>query len=355
MGIKLGRMEGPAGKGEGESSRKTIAEASSMRGRKGKEMAVNVINPGHLGAQPYSVNFTPTPPSTPVYAPPPGHYQPPHHAQPIYYSTPLTSFSSPALSQAVHHYTPPPHQTQQYRSPTLLTGNKIIPVALAPSYNPTAQNQDLRCEYHQGALGHIADNCWKLRDKIQDMIDENKITFNAMKLPNVQTNPLPNHASSSGSAINLVNHSGKYDLCGPQSRSNHSGVAMTGLPKLSVPHVRHPMGRSLDKRGFLMGPLYISYHTIHCDNRLMQHFLCRPSQGHAGHRRRTMHGFTSPRELCRALYLLLQQGKGLIKRYPLRSQRQRRSSKPFNMNASVSIEIERRLETNWATTTTEAH
>ncbi|PKI78499.1 hypothetical protein CRG98_001139 [Punica granatum] len=58
MGIKLSRMEGPVGKGEGKPFRKTIAGVSSTRGRKGKETIVNVVNPGHPGAQPYSMNFT---------------------------------------------------------------------------------------------------------------------------------------------------------------------------------------------------------------------------------------------------------------------------------------------------------
>ncbi|PKI65467.1 hypothetical protein CRG98_014125 [Punica granatum] len=151
MGIKLGRMEGPTNKGEGEPSRKTITGASSTGGRKSKETAVNIVNLGHSGVQLYSVNFAPTPRTTP-----------------------------------------------------LLVGDKIILVVPAPSFNPAAQNQDLRCEYHQGASGHTTKNYWKLRDKIQDMINENKIMFNAMKSPNVQTNPFPNHASSSGPTINLV-------------------------------------------------------------------------------------------------------------------------------------------------------
>ncbi|PKI50213.1 hypothetical protein CRG98_029396 [Punica granatum] len=125
MGIKLGRMEGPAGKGEEEPSRKTIAGASSTGGRKGKETTVNVVNPGHRGTQPYWVNFAPTPPSTPGYAPPMGHYQSPHPAQPIYY--------------------------------------------LAPP----------------DVLGHTLDNCWRLRDRIQEMIDAKELSFNAARPPNV--------------------------------------------------------------------------------------------------------------------------------------------------------------------------
>ncbi|PKI39932.1 hypothetical protein CRG98_039676 [Punica granatum] len=54
-------------------------------------------------------------------------------------------------------------------------------------------DQSRHCEYHQGAPGHNTDNCWKLREKIQAMIDDKQLTFNAVKPPNVQANPLPDH------------------------------------------------------------------------------------------------------------------------------------------------------------------
>ncbi|PKI37287.1 hypothetical protein CRG98_042323 [Punica granatum] len=41
--------------------------------------------------------------------------------------------------------------------------------------------------------------------------------------------------------------SGKVQLCGPQSRSNHSKVVMITLPELSVPHARLPMSRTLNE------------------------------------------------------------------------------------------------------------
>ncbi|PKI77673.1 hypothetical protein CRG98_001903 [Punica granatum] len=83
-------------------------------------------------------------------------------------------------------------------------GRKIAPVALAPNFNPTTQNQNLRCEYRQGALGHTTDNCWKLREKIQDMIEKNQISFNAVKPPNVQANSLPDRDSTSDPTVNII-------------------------------------------------------------------------------------------------------------------------------------------------------
>ncbi|XP_031378311.1 uncharacterized protein LOC116193702 [Punica granatum] len=86
----------------------------------------------------------------------------------------------------------------------LLAGNKIRSIAPNPDFDPTIQDQSRRCEYHQGAPGHTTDNCWKLRERIQQMIDDKQLTFNAVKPPNVQSNPLPDHGSSSGPSINMI-------------------------------------------------------------------------------------------------------------------------------------------------------
>ncbi|PKI78490.1 hypothetical protein CRG98_001130 [Punica granatum] len=51
MGIKIGRIEGPTGKKEGESSEKVAIRASSTGGKKGKETSVNVVNPGCPGSR----------------------------------------------------------------------------------------------------------------------------------------------------------------------------------------------------------------------------------------------------------------------------------------------------------------
>ncbi|PKI56702.1 hypothetical protein CRG98_022905, partial [Punica granatum] len=51
----------------------------------------------------------------------------------------------------------------------------------SPSFDPTIQDQSKRCEYHQGAPGHTIDNCWKLREKIQEMINAKELIFNAVR------------------------------------------------------------------------------------------------------------------------------------------------------------------------------
>ncbi|PKI37110.1 hypothetical protein CRG98_042499, partial [Punica granatum] len=66
------------------------------------------------------------------------------------------------------------------------------------------ENQNLRCEFHQGAPGHTMDTCWRLRDKIQEMIDTRQISFNEAKPPNVHANPLPDHGSGSGPSVNMI-------------------------------------------------------------------------------------------------------------------------------------------------------
>ncbi|PKI68228.1 hypothetical protein CRG98_011364 [Punica granatum] len=74
----------------------------------------------------------------------------------------------------------------------LLIGNKIKTKVPGPNFDPTVQNQNLHCEFHQGAPGHTLDTCWRLRDRIQEMIDARQISFNEVKPPNV-ANPLPDH------------------------------------------------------------------------------------------------------------------------------------------------------------------
>ncbi|PKI45004.1 hypothetical protein CRG98_034611 [Punica granatum] len=68
LGIKLGRMEGPTSKGE-ESSKKAPVTTTPSSGRRGKEVAVNAVNPAHPAPQQYSMNFMSAPPVVPSYAP----------------------------------------------------------------------------------------------------------------------------------------------------------------------------------------------------------------------------------------------------------------------------------------------
>ncbi|PKI49804.1 hypothetical protein CRG98_029781 [Punica granatum] len=243
LGIKLGRIEGSSKKKEGESSNKTTIVAPSNGGRKDKETCINTVNPE---PQPYSMSFTPAPPTAPTYAPPSVSYQPQDITQLIYYSAPLAPLSLPTSQQVVHHYTPAPLQTQQYKPPNLrvsqpvqwvpapqtqlnrkgqigprppypslpipqsqvyrqlLAAGKIFPEALGPKFNPAAQDQSLRCKFHMGAPGHTIDNCYVLRGKLQDIVNKNLLSFNEIKPPNVHNNPLLDHGSSSNLAINMI-------------------------------------------------------------------------------------------------------------------------------------------------------
>ncbi|PKI42338.1 hypothetical protein CRG98_037257 [Punica granatum] len=180
LGIKLGRMEGPTGKGE-ESSKKVLATTSSSSGKRGMEVSVNAINPTQPTPQQYLVNFTTSPTAAPAYFPPP----PQHQHQSVYYSAPPVP--PPMASQPFdHHYAPAP------TSPRPLVSRAPPP------------DQSKRCEYHQSTPGHTLDNCWRLRDEIQKRIDSNKLTFNAVRPPNVQDNPLPDHRPNSGPSINMI-------------------------------------------------------------------------------------------------------------------------------------------------------
>ncbi|PKI71438.1 hypothetical protein CRG98_008175 [Punica granatum] len=102
--------------------------------------------------------------------------------------------------QAVHTSAAP--LSHIYRQ--LLAGDQIRPISPGPNFDPSVQDQSKRYEYHQGAPGHTLNNCWRLRDEIQKRIDSNKLTFNAVRPPNVQDNPLPDHRPSSGPSINMI-------------------------------------------------------------------------------------------------------------------------------------------------------
>src|SRR3954470_5135052 len=64
----------------------------------------------------------------------------------------------------------------------------IKPNTSAPSYKPNA-----RCAYHSNSPGHDTNDCWPLKNKIQDMIDAGEIEFYHPKTPVVITTPMPNH------------------------------------------------------------------------------------------------------------------------------------------------------------------
>ena len=62
------------------------------------------------------------------------------------------------------------------------------PKTSSPNYNP-----DARCAYHFGSPGHDTNNCWALKNKVQDMIDAKEIEFDPPETPNIITAPMINH------------------------------------------------------------------------------------------------------------------------------------------------------------------
>ena len=62
------------------------------------------------------------------------------------------------------------------------------PNITSPRYNPNAC-----CAFHSDSPGHNTDDCWVLKNKVQDLIDAKEIEFEAPERPNVVTAPMPKH------------------------------------------------------------------------------------------------------------------------------------------------------------------
>ena len=52
------------------------------------------------------------------------------------------------------------------------------PNTTSPKYNPNA-----RCAFHSDSPGHDTDDCWSLKNKVQDLIDAKEIEFGAPEKP----------------------------------------------------------------------------------------------------------------------------------------------------------------------------
>ncbi|PKI78481.1 hypothetical protein CRG98_001121 [Punica granatum] len=182
MGVKLGRIEGPSRKKDGETSKRQTTETS----KKIKDAIVGIVNFGHQASQLILVDYTPC----------------------------ISSRHTPWLSQLLfsrHHRNSmlllkfskvePRFRDllNQLNGLLLLKFNRVVPFNLVNA-SSTCLFQLLHPTYFgnssQSAPGHTLDTCWRLRDKIQEMIN--------MKPPNVPVNPLPDHGSGSGPSVNMI-------------------------------------------------------------------------------------------------------------------------------------------------------
>lgn len=75
---------------------------------------------------------------------------------------------------------------------------KEIP-RVVPPYHPK-HNPNASCAYHVRHVGHSAEDCWPLKNKIQDLINREILTFSEEK-SNVKTNPLSNHDGPTVSVV----------------------------------------------------------------------------------------------------------------------------------------------------------
>ncbi|PKI78866.1 hypothetical protein CRG98_000727 [Punica granatum] len=82
MGVKLGRIEGPSRKKDGETSKKQTAGTS----RRGKDKTIGIVYSGHQASQPISVDYTPTLLTSQAYAHP-VHYVQPYQTPQAYFPT----------------------------------------------------------------------------------------------------------------------------------------------------------------------------------------------------------------------------------------------------------------------------
>ena len=71
------------------------------------------------------------------------------------------------------------------------------PNTTSPIYNPNAW-----CAYYSESPGHDTNDCWALRNKVQDFLEAKEIEFDAPEKSNVITSPMPKH----GRGVNVFDN-----------------------------------------------------------------------------------------------------------------------------------------------------
>ena len=88
-----------------------------------------------------------------------------------------------------------------------------------PSANPDTSspkyNLNTKCAYHSNSPGHETDQCWALKNKIQDLIDNKTIEFDPPQIPNVTMAPMPNHGKGVNAIEDTICVSSVEDLTTP--------------------------------------------------------------------------------------------------------------------------------------------
>ncbi|KAJ9182858.1 hypothetical protein P3X46_006805 [Hevea brasiliensis] len=154
---------------------------------------------------PHGQTIANIPPPFPNYPHPRPQYPPPTNYQPRP-PPPPTQPRPPQNNPRPPRNPDPPLPLPLSEIYRYLVGiNQIVPVPLDPIQPPYPRWYDAtaRCEYHGGAQGHSIDNCGALRGRVHALIRNGwlKIEGNGF-LPNVTSNPLPNH--NTGNGVNMI-------------------------------------------------------------------------------------------------------------------------------------------------------
>lgn len=78
--------------------------------------------------------------------------------------------------------------------PYLIHVGVVVPREIPPCIPPyhARYNPNVLCTYHVGHIGNSIEDCWPLKNKIQELINQKVLYFSEEK-PNIKTNALPNH------------------------------------------------------------------------------------------------------------------------------------------------------------------
>ena len=79
--------------------------------------------------------------------------------------------------------------------PHLLRSNLVTLKEASEKPNTTSPHyhSNACCAYHSESPGHDTNNCWALKNKIQDLIEAKEIEFDAPEKPNVISAHMPKH------------------------------------------------------------------------------------------------------------------------------------------------------------------
>ncbi|RHN54409.1 putative retrotransposon gag domain, aspartic peptidase domain-containing protein [Medicago truncatula] len=203
---------------------------------KKKETEVGMVSAGagQSMATVAPINAAQMPPSYP-YMPYSQHpfFPPFYHQYPLPPGQPQVPVN--AIAQQMKQQMPVQQQQQNQQArptfpPIPMLYAELLPTLLQRGHCTTRQGKpppdplpprfrsDLKCDFHQGALGHDVEGCYALKYIVKKLIDQGKLTFEN-NVPHVLDNPLPNHA-----AVNMI------EVCEEAPRLDVRNVATPLVP-----------------------------------------------------------------------------------------------------------------------------